>query len=31
MKRFIKANVTVAGGTGAGAISVIAIGSKKYG
>jgi hypothetical protein len=31
MKRFIKANVTVAGGTGAGAISVIAVGSKKYG
>jgi len=31
IKRFIKANVTVAGGTGAGAISVIAVGSKKYG
>jgi hypothetical protein len=31
IKRFIKASVTVAGGTGAGAISVIAFGSKKYG
>jgi len=31
IQRFIKASVTVAGGTGAGAISVIAFGSKKYG
>ena len=31
MKRFVKASVTVAGGTGAGAVSVVALGSKKYG
>ena len=31
MKRFIKASVTVAGGTGTGAVSVVALGSKKYG
>ena len=31
IKRFIKASVTVAGGTGAGAVSVVAFGSKKYG
>jgi hypothetical protein len=31
IQRFIKISVTVAGGTGAGAISVIAVGSKKYG
>jgi hypothetical protein len=31
IERFIKASVTVAGGTGAGAISVVAVGSKKYG
>ena len=31
IQRFIKASVTVAGGTGAGAISVVAFGSKKYG
>jgi hypothetical protein len=31
MKRFIKVSVTVAGGTGAGAVSVLALGSKKYG
>jgi len=31
IQRFIKVSVTVAGGTGAGAISVIAVGSKKYG
>jgi hypothetical protein len=31
IQRFIKASVTVAGGTGAGAISVVAVGSKKYG
>ena len=30
-KRFVKASVTVAGGTGAGAVSVVALGSKKYG
>ena len=31
MKRFVKASVTVAGGTGTGAVSVVALGSKKYG
>lgn len=31
MKRFVKVSVTVAGGTGAGAVSVVALGSKKYG
>jgi len=31
MKRYIKVSVTVAGGTGAGAVSVLALGSKKYG
>jgi hypothetical protein len=31
MKRYVKADVTVAGGTGAGAVSVVALGSKKYG
>ena len=30
VKRFIKVSVTVAGGTGAGAVSVVALGSKKY-
>ena len=30
VKRFIKVSVTVAGGTGAGALSVVALGSKKY-
>lgn len=31
IQRFIKASVTVAGGTGAGAVSIVAFGSKKYG
>jgi len=31
MKRFVKVSVTVAGGSGAGAVSVVALGSKKYG
>jgi len=31
LKRFVKVSVTVAGGTGAGAVSVVALGSKKYG
>ena len=31
LKRYVKASVTVAGGTGAGAVSVVALGSKKYG
>ena len=30
-KRFIKAVVTVAGGTGAGAVTIVGLGSKKYG
>ena len=30
MKRFIKAVVTVAGGTGAGAVAIVGLGSKKY-
>ncbi len=30
MKRFIKAVVTVAGGTGAGAVTIVGLGSKKY-
>jgi hypothetical protein len=29
-KRFIKAVVTVAGGTGAGAVAIVGLGSKKY-
>jgi hypothetical protein len=31
MKRFVKLSITVAGGTGAGAVSVTALASKKYG
>ena len=31
VKRYIRAVITVAGGTGAGALSVVALGSKKYG
>jgi len=31
VRRYIRAVITVAGGTGAGAVSVIALGSKKYG
>ena len=31
LKRYIKVSVTVAGGVGAGAVSVVALGSKKYG
>ena len=31
MKRYIKISVTVTGGTSAGAVSVVALGSKKYG
>jgi hypothetical protein len=31
MKRFVKLSITVAGGTGAGAVSVVALASKKYG
>jgi len=31
LKRYIKLSVTVAGGTGAGAVSVTALASKKYG
>ena len=30
-KRFIKAVVTVAGGTGDGAVTIVGLGSKKYG
>ena len=30
MKRFVKAVVTVAGGTGAGAVAIVGLGSKKY-
>ena len=30
MKRFVKLSITVAGGTGAGAVSVVALGSKDY-
>ncbi len=30
LKRYIKISITVAGGTGAGAVSVVAVGSKKY-
>jgi hypothetical protein len=30
LKRYVKASITVAGGTGAGAVSVVAVGSKKY-
>jgi hypothetical protein len=29
-KRFIKAVVTVAGGTGTGAVAIVGLGSKKY-
>ena len=31
VRRYIRAVITVAGGTGAGAVSVTALGSKKYG
>ena len=31
MKRFVKLSIAVAGGTGAGAVSVVALASKKYG
>ena len=31
IRRYIRAVITVAGGTGAGALSVVALGSKKYG
>jgi hypothetical protein len=31
MKRYVKLSITVAGGTGAGAVSVVALASKKYG
>ena len=31
VKRYIRAVITVAGGTGTGAVSVVALGSKKYG
>ena len=31
MKRFVKLSITVTGGTGAGAVSVVALASKKYG
>lgn len=31
VRRYIRAVITVAGGTGAGAVSVVALGSKKYG
>jgi hypothetical protein len=31
VRRYIRAVITVAGGTGAGAVSVSALGSKKYG
>ena len=31
VRRYIRAVITVAGGTGAGALSVVALGSKKYG
>jgi hypothetical protein len=31
VKRYIKVSVTVAGGSGTGAVSVVALGSKKYG
>ena len=31
IRRYIRAVITVAGGTGAGAVSVVALGSKKYG
>lgn len=31
MKRYVKLSITVAGGTGAGAVSVTALASKKYG
>ena len=30
MKRYIKASVTVAGGTGTGYVSVVALAAKKY-
>jgi len=31
IRRYIRAVITVAGGTGTGAVSVVALGSKKYG
>jgi len=31
VRRYIRAVITVAGGSGAGALSVVALGSKKYG
>jgi len=31
VRRYIRAVITVAGGTGTGALSVVALGSKKYG
>ena len=31
VRRYIRAVITVAGGSGAGAVSVVALGSKKYG
>lgn len=31
VRRYIRAVITVAGGTGTGAVSVMALGSKKYG
>jgi len=31
VRRYIRAVITVAGGTGTGAVSVVALGSKKYG
>nr|BAR27019.1 unnamed protein product [uncultured Mediterranean phage uvMED] len=31
VKRYIRAVITVAGGSGTGAVSVVALGSKKYG
>ena len=30
LKRYVKVSITVAGGTGAGAVSVMGLGSKKY-
>jgi len=30
LKRYVKVSITVAGGTGAGAVSVVGLGSKKY-
>jgi hypothetical protein len=31
LKRFVKVSITVAGGTGAGAVAVIGLASAKYG